>query len=217
MHQRHMTARRSWPVLAGGFVLAAVAAGCAAGSASPSAGAVLGPIPFPTLARLEVGQSGPGYDAGAALYGFTSSRTPAATLADYTLALEAVGYTASGQAAGWYAFRRGPILVTVHVGQEGPPTDLLVRVVMDPTSPSRTPAPATPAPATPGTANGANGPPSAPPGQATGSPNPSGPPDQAQPSPTPNGPDSRPSVPPGQAKPPPPHGGGPNSSGTSHP
>lgn len=197
-------------------MLAAVAAGCAAGSASPSAGATLGPIPFPTLARLEVGQSGPGYDAGAALYGFTSSRTPAATLTDYTLALEAAGYTASGQEAGWYVFQRGPILVTVHVGPEGPPTDLLVRVVMDPASPSRTPAPATP-----GTTNGANGPPGAPPGRATGSPNPSGPPSappgQAQPSPSPNEPGGRPSVPPGQAKPPPPHGGGSNNSGTSHP
>ncbi|HEX5452086.1 MAG TPA: hypothetical protein VFW86_06810 [Candidatus Limnocylindrales bacterium] len=186
-------------------------------------------IPLPDDAQVEVGGAGGGYDAGARLYAFVSSRTPDAALAAYASDLEAAGYEPAGRNGAWSMFTGHGRTIAVNTGQTGPPTDLLVRVTDDgqaadgkgspagssTTHPGSSPAGPTDRPASGGPSNTtpAGGPSQAtphaqptpadptPPPQPTHPPEPTHPPQPAHP-PEPTHP-THPTHPP---EPPPPHG-----------
>lgn len=111
------------------FLLAAPLAAACSTQADQLASSVSLPdgIPAPSHASVVVGQGG-GYDAGAALFAFSSDLAPAAALKGYEKELAASGFTAAGTDASWVLFRRGRIVVGIRVGESGPPTDLLVTV-----------------------------------------------------------------------------------------
>ena len=137
-----------------------LAAACTASVATGPSPAMLPTfLPMPADAVVIVGTDGPGYDAGAQVYGFSSELSPAQTLARYVEALGAAGYAAAGTDATWHLFRGRGYLIAVQVGSSGPPTDLVVRIQTEPTSP--------PATGNPGNGNsGGNGKPTSPPGNS---------------------------------------------------
>ena len=113
-----------------------------------------------------MGANGPGYDAGAQVYGFSSEAPPSTTLSRYSSALLAAGYSARGSDGAWTVFEGHGVTIEVQVGSSGPPTDLVVRVVSRSNANGQPSSPPGQSNAG-GTNNGnANGQPSSPPGQS---------------------------------------------------
>ncbi len=176
-------ARRLVLLATAGFLAAACAGSV---SSEPSASGFPSGLPVPVDATVIVGTNGPGYDAGAQIYGFSSELGPSETLQRYVTALGTAGYVASGSDGTWRLFEGQGLKIAVQVGSSGPPTDLVIRVTELPTGGR----PSTP----PGQSN-PNGQPSTPPGQSNPNGQPSTPPGQSNPN------SARPSTPPGQSNP----------------
>ncbi len=109
-------------------VVALLAVGCSAQASLPAASVMPGGIPTPNDAAVVVGQGG-GVDAGAPLYGFSSDLSPGQALQEYAAQLLLAGFAPAGQDGAWHLYARGRQIVAVQVGENGPPTDLLVRLL----------------------------------------------------------------------------------------
>ena len=127
MGEMHLRLRPRPTRLASLGLFASLAVACSAAS-TPALTALPDGIPVPANASVVVGQAA-GYDAGAALYAFTSNLGPGAALHQYAVQLSAAGFRRTGSSGTWALYRHGATIVAVQVAQSGPPTDVLVRVI----------------------------------------------------------------------------------------
>ena len=68
-----------------------------------------------------------GVDAGLAFVSFRSPLVPAEAALDYDLRLLDAGFINTGAAAGWTCYVSKALAIEVQVGQQGPPTTIIVR------------------------------------------------------------------------------------------
>ena len=128
MEEMHLRLRIRSARLASAGLIASLAVACSA-TGTPALTALPDGIPVPADASVVVGQAA-GYDAGAALYAFTSDLGPGVALHQYAVQLSAAGFRRTGSSGTWALYRHGATTVAVQVGESGPPTDVLVRVIV---------------------------------------------------------------------------------------
>lgn len=87
------------------------------------------PVVVPQGAVLDVGASGPGLDDGVPFFAYTSDLAPEETRASYAADLAAAGFTSREDGDGWTTYTRGAERLRVKVGETGPPTSIIVKVM----------------------------------------------------------------------------------------
>ena len=107
-----------------------MAAACTTGVAgTPSPAAIPATLPVPR--GVAASAASQGVDAGLAFVSFRSPLVPAEAALDYDLRLLDAGFINTGAAVGWTGYVSKALAVEVQVGQQGPPTTIIVRFNRD--------------------------------------------------------------------------------------
>ena len=85
-------------------------------------------IPQPSLATLDLGTDGPGFDGTGSFVSYDSDLSPEATIGTYAAQLIQAGFHDVGSQGAWRVFVGPNLTVWFRVGSDGPPTSLLVRI-----------------------------------------------------------------------------------------
>ena len=85
-------------------------------------------IPQPSLATLDLGTDGPGFDGTGSFFSYDSDLSPEAALGAYAAQLIQAGFHDIGSQGAWRVFIGPNLTVWFRVGSGGPPTSLLVRI-----------------------------------------------------------------------------------------
>jgi hypothetical protein len=85
-------------------------------------------VPQPSLATLDLGTDGPGFDGTGTFFSYDSDLTPEAALGAYAAQLIEAGFHDIGSQGAWRMFIGPNLTVWFRVGSGGPPTSLLVRI-----------------------------------------------------------------------------------------
>ena len=85
-------------------------------------------IPQPSLATLDLGTDGPGFDGTGSFVSYDSDLSPEATIGAYAAQLIQAGFHDVGSQGAWRVFVGPNLTVWFRVGSGGPPTSLLVRI-----------------------------------------------------------------------------------------